>query len=1260
MLTALRWLFVWAVAGLSVLGGGKVMAENTIASPDGNIVATVSVSSGNLVYSVAYQGIPLIDTSSLGVTVDNTNVGAGVTIDGFTAYGTNETFQSRCGIHATATNWYNGQIIAVTQAASGVRYNLDIRVYNDGVAFRYELNGGRIQDFVSGESSGFVTPENSTLWYITNNIPYDEWYYTSTNIAQLPPGTVMKAPVVIQLPGSDGYLALAESASGIFGAPDLQKVADASGRLLQVHYPTNYDGTTGASIAWALNNPWGASVTGAALNTPWNVIMIGADLNSLMNNDIVESLAPPPNPALFPQGTATSWATMGKSVWDYINPWPGGITMTNAMTNSFWASRLGFQYNLVDAGWSDWNGGNPWPQVAQLTAYSHALGVKVLLWVDSSQLETEAQRTVFYQELVSNDVDGFKADFWNWGPDLPGAADKVELQKAVLREAAEQHLVVLFHGIRQPMGEFRTYPNLIQWKALMARDYYPQAWQATTIPLIRWLVGPADYGPENGAPYDYEIASMVDMSGPVIILSQRSDGIASNPFASLITSIPSEWDQTIVLPQSRLGQTVAMARRKGRDWYVGIMNGNLSPPENWTIPLTFLSPNTAYQADLVLQGVGRLVRTNVTRNSILSVTDTNLNGGLSGAGFVAHIYPVPANPDTNYLLKGAIIGTPGSWSNSGNTVSNVFDGNLSTFFDAPDASSDWAGLDLGASNQSTVSMIRYCPRAGWGIRMIGGKFQGANTSNFSDAVTLATVGYYPQDGVLTTISITNNTPYRYLRYLSPVDGWCNVAEVQFYGSTNPPAPKGLAASAGTNQITLTWSPAAGMAYTLRRSTDSGGPYAVIATNLSLPGYVDTNLTSGQTYYYVVSAVNPVGLASADSAEASATPGGPPEAPTGLRAVAGTNQTIALTWNATPNTSRYQVDRSLVSGGPYSVAASPVATNFTDAGLANGVTYYYVVSAVNDQGMSPNSSEVAATPGEYAAWALALNPVGYWRLDETGGSRAVDSSGHRFDGTYQPAVTLGTPGVASPPYFGLGSSDRAASFDGQDNSWISLPVLNLDLASATFMAWIYPTTAVQAGAAGLIFCRDSSGSASGFDYNPAGTQLGYTWNNDPGTYGWNSGLTPPAQQWSFTALVVTPTNATIYLYNTNGQLSASVTHSQTASAFDGETRIGNDPDAASRTFKGRLCNVAVYNRALTINQINTLYRGAAGLFSHPVIASSWNGSRLALAWPENGLLLQSTNVIGPWTTNLDAVPPLETRPAGTSKFFRFQITQSNVY
>jgi len=213
-------------------------------------------------------------------------------------------------------------------------------------------------------------------------------------------------------------------------------------------------------------------------------------------------------------------------------------------------------------------------------------------------------------------------------------------------------------------------------------------------------------------------------------------------------------------------------------------------------------------------------------------------------------------------LTGTIIGTPGSWNNSGNTITNVFDNNLNTFFDAPGANGAWVGLDFGVGVSNVITKINYCPRAGFEGRMVYGIFQGANQANFSDAVTLFTVTAQPATGVFTPATITNTSGFRYVHYLSPNGGYGNVAELQFYGNLagtpvpRPPAPSLAATAVSSNQINLAWNIVTNAAsYNVKRSTTSGGPYVTIATGWTMTNYADVSLAGTTTYFYVVSAVN---------------------------------------------------------------------------------------------------------------------------------------------------------------------------------------------------------------------------------------------------------------------------------------------------------------------------------------------------------------------------------------------------------------------
>ncbi len=87
---------------------------------------------------------------------------------------------------------------------------------------------------------------------------------------------------------------------------------------------------------------------------------------------------------------------------------------------------------------------------------------------------------------------------------------------------------------------------------------------------------------------------------------------------------------------------------------------------------------------------------------------------------------------------------------------------------------------------------------------------------------------------------------------------------------------------------------------------------------------------------------------------------PPLAPTGLSATPG-NQQVSLTWNASGSATSYNIKRSTTSGGSYTQIANTITTNVTDKALTNGTAYFYVVSALNSAGESPNSSEASATP-----------------------------------------------------------------------------------------------------------------------------------------------------------------------------------------------------------------------------------------------------------------------------------------------------------
>ena len=163
------------------------------------------------------------------------------------------------------------------------------------------------------------------------------------------------------------------------------------------------------------------------------------------------------------------------------------------------------------------------------------------------------------------------------------------------------------------------------------------------------------------------------------------------------------------------------------------------------------------------------------------------NAAGTSALSLALVVTTPAASIVPGKLIGTIIGTAGSYRNLGNTIANVFDGNPGTFFDAPTGSGSWVGLDLGSPQ--AITQVQYQQRNGYASRMVGGIFQASNTADFSAGViTLCTVTIAPSARGFTAQQVSTNGGFRYVRYLSPINGCGNVAEIEFDGLPAPVIP----------------------------------------------------------------------------------------------------------------------------------------------------------------------------------------------------------------------------------------------------------------------------------------------------------------------------------------------------------------------------------------------------------------------------------------------------------------------------------------
>jgi len=239
----------------------------------------------------------------------------------------------------------------------------------------------------------------------------------------------------------------------------------------------------------------------------------------------------------------------------------------------------------------------------------------------------------------------------------------------------------------------------------------------------------------------------------------------------------------------------------------------------------------------------------------------------------------------------------------------------------------------------------------------------------------------------------------------------------------------------------------------------------------------------------------------------------------------------------------------------------------------------------------------SSTGEVVIEATPLEVLGWWPLDELAGTSAGDLARGAHDGTL----------VAGPSWI-AGRLSGALAFDGV-NDRVNLPALGADTNQLTLTCWV-KRQGPQASFAGLVFSRSGS-TVAGLSVTSGGG-LRYTWNDDPASYAWNSGLVLPDNAWVFVALVVEPTRATLYVKNAT-LLSAVNSIAHAPEAFDGGLQLGQD-SAGGRFFKGALDDVRVYAYPLSAAELARLAAGGGPADAPlPRDGGGWVPESGALAW-----------------------------------------------
>ncbi|WP_400073729.1 glycoside hydrolase family 97 catalytic domain-containing protein [Zobellia russellii] len=550
-------------------------------------VSLFTATNGQLAFLVTKKKKVVLDTSLLGIKVNDKLLGKNVEITLLEQKEIQTQFPLN-GIKSEAS--YKGDVYSYkVSEADGTDWKLEFQLSNEGVAYRYVVSGQGTQH-VQGEESSFKIPSQTKVWYFERDSDWKlkshagEWL--SADISEMPTvskmGPIQGLTLTCELP-QGGYALLAEAALYNYSGLRLEAIGNNT-------FKANFE-----------EGDAGFDITGN-VTTPWRCILLADTLNDLANNTMVASLNPAPDPKLFAD---TNWLKPGKSVWHW---WSGKYVdykEEHDMVDD--AVELNFSYNMVDDGWERWP--DKWTKVTELSNYAKEKGVGIFVWKHSKEInfleDDYAVMGHFLDSVKKTGAVGVKVDFMNGQ-----SKNIISFDEALLRKAAERQLMVNFHGCQQSSGEYRTYPNEVTREGIRGLEVNHMkegpltASHNAALPFTRYVTGHGDYTPlgltEPGeTTWAHQLATLVTFYSPFNCIAENTQFLLKTksvaPALDFIKTVPSVWDETFVLPQSKIGELAAIARRTKNDWYLGVLRSG--PAQELQIDCSFLG-NGEYIAEI--------------------------------------------------------------------------------------------------------------------------------------------------------------------------------------------------------------------------------------------------------------------------------------------------------------------------------------------------------------------------------------------------------------------------------------------------------------------------------------------------------------------------------------------------------------------------------------------------------------------------------------------------------------------------------------
>ncbi|WP_076418097.1 glycoside hydrolase family 97 protein [Colwellia sp. UCD-KL20] len=561
----------------------------TLHSLDKNTQVNVFVNqAGRLAYNINFNGNHVIKDSDLGITINEIDFGESVILGQPKITRVDESY-SLISKPQNIRNNYTRWTFPVEHITSGKSYDLVFRVYNDGVAYRYIVKGDETQH-VNGESSSWVLANNVKTWFFERNSVWKLMSYAGVwkkaNVDEMPTisseGPIQGTPLVFELANNSGYATITKAALYNYSGMRLKAKGN---RTFQANF------TEGEK---------GFDVEGDVI-TPWRVTLLADDLNELVNSNVITNLNPAPDADLFKN---TSYIKPGRSAWSWMSIRLGEIKDQENYVDM--AKQLDFEYSIIDDGWKLWP--SPWKTVNSIVERGKKQDVGVWVWVHSKDINFPAGDYVVLQDYLdkvkASGAVGVKMDFMN-----NEAKSSVDFEIAALRHAAKRGLLINFHGCHASTGEARTYPNELTREGIRGlevnhhKEGHLDGAHNTALPFTRLAMGNGDYTPlyytnPGSTTWAHQLSTVIMFQSALQIFAEDPKVLMEHPIAkkglNILKQIPTVWDEVKVLPESKIGEFAAIAKRSGEQWFVSVLNADNA--RDYTIDLSFLS-NNHYQME---------------------------------------------------------------------------------------------------------------------------------------------------------------------------------------------------------------------------------------------------------------------------------------------------------------------------------------------------------------------------------------------------------------------------------------------------------------------------------------------------------------------------------------------------------------------------------------------------------------------------------------------------------------------------------------